>query len=80
MKKIILALPLILSFAIFASAGDTPAMGYSGCPGGAWYPDSQVCCMPNQECPAGRSASATSNNVKDSILFDLITLLKNVYF
>jgi hypothetical protein len=81
MKKIILATTLLLIF-VFSALGEghVPIMGYTGCQGGAWYPDSQVCCLPNQECPVGRSASATSNDTKDYILSGLITMFKDIWF
>lgn len=81
MKKNILAIALTLTFAssIFAD-GDTPIMGYAGCEGGLWYPESQVCCMPNLECPVGRSAPAVSENTKTKILVEMILMLKNMSF
>ena len=80
MKKIILTALLALTFATSSLAGDTPLMGFAGCPGGAWYPDSQVCCMPNEQCPTGRLANVPTGTTKDIILVELITMLKNIYF
>lgn len=80
MKKTILALSLSLTFAISTFAGNTPIVGFAGCPGGLYYPDEQICCPPNQECPVGRSASGPSIITKDSILVELITMFKDIYF
>lgn len=81
MRKIIVALLLTLAFTNYTLAeGHIPIMNFSGCPGGAWYPDSQVCCMPNQECPLERSANVPSATTKDSILAELLVIFKNIYF
>lgn len=80
MKNIILVLSLSLILSISVLAGITPDMGYAGCPGGAWYPDSQICCMPNHECPLGRSANVPSATTKDSFLAEFLMMLKNIYF
>jgi hypothetical protein len=58
--------------------GHIPIGGYAGCEGGFWYPESQVCCIPGQECIAGRSAP--SNNAKNNILSGLINVFRNIYF
>jgi hypothetical protein len=79
MRKIILASLLTLTFTISTFAGVTPIMGYSGCPGGLWYPDEQICCMPNQECPVGRSANV-SLTTKDKFMVGLIEMLRNIRF
>jgi hypothetical protein len=58
--------------------GHIPIGGYAGCEGGVWYPESQVCCVPGQECPVGRSASVPSNNTK--ILAGMIGVFRSIYF
>lgn len=80
MKKNIMALLLTLILTIYTFAGDTPIMNFAGCPGGAWYPDEQICCMPGLECPLGRSAPATPADTKDGILAGFIDMLKTIYF
>jgi hypothetical protein len=81
MKKIIIALLLTLAFTVSALAeGNIPISGFAGCEGGLYYPDEKVCCMPNEQCPAGLSANVSSVTKKDIILADLITMLKNIYF
>lgn len=81
MRKTIIALVLALTFTVNTLAdGNTPIMGYAGCPGGLWYPISQVCCMPGEQCPAGRAAPVLSADTKDTILVDWISLVKNICF
>jgi hypothetical protein len=80
MKKTILTLLLSLIFTFSTLAGDTPITGYAGCPGGAWYPNSQICCLPGEQCPAGRSATVSSGTTKNTVLVELIMMLKNIYF
>jgi hypothetical protein len=80
MKKKIMALLLALIFTSYTFAGDTPIMGYAGCEGGLWYPIAQICCMPDLECPVGLSAPVSSATTKDTILVELISMLKNIYF
>lgn len=80
MKKSILVLSLSLIFAVTAFAGNTPHTGYSGCPGGLWYPDEQICCMPGLECPVGRPAPESPADTKDGILAGFLDMLKTIYF
>jgi hypothetical protein len=37
-------------------AGETPIAGYAGCENGLYYPETGICCLPGEECPAGRAA------------------------
>lgn len=43
--------------------GITPDMGYAGCEGGYWYPEFRVCCMPGEECAAGRAAPSNMDGL-----------------
>lgn len=48
--------------------GNTPHTGYAGCEGGYRFPELQVCCMPGEECAAGRSAALNSNNLLSRLI------------
>jgi hypothetical protein len=80
MKKNILALSLITIFAISSFAGNTPHTGYSGCPGGLWYPDEQICCMPGLECPVGGRSVNVPLDTKDTFVVELIAIIRNIRF
>ncbi|HEV7644792.1 MAG TPA: hypothetical protein VGO50_12675 [Pyrinomonadaceae bacterium] len=54
MKKMIktFLLVLALTFVVLATTGDIPIPGVQGCAPGLWYPESHICCMPTEFCPA----------------------------
>ena len=79
MRKIILTVVMSLALTVSVSAGEIPMSGVAGCAPGLWYPESQVCCMPNEYCPVGRPAP--DQPVKDdSTILDLVLTKAILYF
>ena len=79
MKKTLLTLSLSLALTLSIRAGETPIVGYEGCAPGLWYPISQICCMPDVECPVGRAA--VDQTIKDeSVISGLDVVRVILYF
>lgn len=79
MKKILLTIALSTSLSISAFAGETPIVGFEGCAPGLWYPISQICCMPNEECPVGRSV-AVDQTVKDTSVISSLDVARVILY
>jgi len=84
MKKTLLTIALSLVLTLYAVAdGETPISGVQGCAPGLWYPISQVCCMPGEQCPIGRRASAPTEKPEtsnpDSMLVKIVLMIKNIF-
>lgn len=78
MKKTLLTLTLSLSLTLSTFAGEIPITGYEGCAPGLWYPISQVCCMPDLECPVGRQASIQP--IKDESVISSLDVVKVILY
>jgi hypothetical protein len=83
MRKIILTVTMSLALTVSALCGETPISGVAGCAPGLWYPESQVCCMPGLECPAGLSAPdqpvKEDSTFSDTAFAKVILYFLNIY-
>jgi hypothetical protein len=80
MKKTFLTLTLSVALTLSTLAGEIPISGYEGCAPGLWYPISQICCMPDVECPVGGRPAPDQPIKEGSVITSLDVVRVILYF